>query len=126
MPDELPARSSMFVVNTPNERRLTATKDPGAIWPSLQACRFFVCEPAAGTMPSHTSQRLESEREKAEIAWNRHLKNLPALQHGKNVMPFGSSPVIPEFPKPTADKSGREQRIKAGAASCREVTDKRR
>src|SRR5439155_23884743 len=56
MPDYLSASSSMFVVNTPNERRLTATKDTGAIRPSLQACRFFVCKSAAGTTPSHTSQ----------------------------------------------------------------------
>src|SRR5437899_9872441 len=87
---------------------------------------FSFANPQQGRCRHIHHKALESEREKAEIAWNRHLKNLPALQHGENVMPFGSSPVIPELPKPTAGKSGREQGIKAGAASCREVTDKRR
>src|SRR5256885_962685 len=79
---------------------------------------FSFANPQQGRCRHIHHKALESEREKAEIAWNRHLKNLPALKHGENVMPFGSSPVIPEFPKPTAGKSGREQGIKAGAASC--------
>src|SRR5215831_9728762 len=41
---------------------------------------------------------LESEWKKAEITGGGHLKNLPALKHGENVVPFGSRPVIPEFP----------------------------
>src|SRR3989442_4442637 len=126
MPDELPARSSMFVVNAPNEPRLYSNDRSWRDGGLFQAIIPKFANPQHGRCRHIHHKALESEREKAEIAWNRHLKNLPALKHGKNVMPFGSSPVIPEFPKPTAGKSGREQGIKAGAASYREVTDKRR
>src|SRR5437870_12149931 len=115
MPDELPARSSMFVVNAPNERRLTATKDPGAIWPSLQACRFFVCKSAAGTTPSHTSQSTRERKGESRDSLE------PASQKSSSFETWEKCNAIWQQPSNSRiPKTNRRQIRKIGRASCRE------
>src|SRR5256885_1209691 len=47
---------------------------------------FSFANPQQGRCRHIHHKALESEREKAEIGWNRHLKKLPALQPGGNLM----------------------------------------
>src|SRR5438093_13448490 len=114
MPDELPARSSMFVVNTPNERRLTATKDPGAIRPSLQACRFFVCKSAAGTTPSHTSQSTRERKGESRDSLKPHPKKSSSLKKWKKVNAICNQPINSKIPKTNRRKSRRQPGNKTG------------
>src|SRR5690242_17518280 len=80
-------------------------------------------EPCGGDIHRKTLQR---ERQKSQESGRGHLEYFLALEHWEGVMPFGAGPVVPEFPQPAADPSGKKKAVKAARKTFREIAQKRR